>query len=74
MSSSLFGSGPMQNGLFGMFGNFTNFMNQLNQFRAGLSGNPQQMVNNMVQSGQMSQEQFNYLSNMANQILPFFRR
>lgn len=76
MSSSLFGGGPypQSNNPFNPFGGFTNFLSQINQFRAGLSGDPHQMVDSMVQSGQMSQEQFNYFSNIANQMMPFFRR
>ena len=77
MSNPLFGNGgnSFQNGsAFGPFGGMMNFMNQFNQFRSGIQGNPQQMVQNMLQNGQMSQEQFNQLSNMANQIMPFMRR
>ena len=60
--------------IFGPFGGMMNFMNQINQFRQGIQGNPQQMVQNMLQNGQMSQEQFNQLSGMAQQIMPFMRR
>ena len=75
MGNPLFGNGGMgQNNMFGPFGGMMNFMNQFNQFRLGIQGNPQQMVQNMLQNGQMSQEQFNQLSNMANQIMPFMRR
>lgn len=77
MSNPLIGNnfnGGPQNNMFNPFGGFMNFMNQFNQFRSGVQGNPQQMVQNMIQNGQMSQEQFNQLSNMANQILPFIRR
>lgn len=77
MGNPLFGNnfnGSPQNNMFNPFGGFMNFMNQFNQFRSGVQGNPQQMVQNMIQNGQMSQEQFNQLSNMANQILPFIRR
>ena len=75
MGNPLFGNGGMgQNNMFGAFGGMTNFMNQFNQFRHGIQGNPQQMVQNMLQNGQMSQEQFKQLSNMANQIMPFIRR
>lgn len=69
----LFGSNPQGN-TFGPFGGMMNFMNQFNQFRQGIQGNPQQMVQNMLQNGQMSQEQFNQLSGMAQQIMPFMRR
>lgn len=74
MGNPLFGNGMPQNNPFGAFGGMMNFMNQFNQFRSGIQGNPQQMVQNMIQNGQMSQEQFNQLSNMANQIMPFIRR
>ena len=53
------------------FGGMQNFMNQFNQFRQnfGNQQNPQQMVQHLLDSGQMTQEQFNQLSQMANQIL-----
>lgn len=73
----LFGNGggmPQGSNPFAMFGNMMNFMNQFNQFRQGIQGNPQQMVQNMIQNGQMSQDQFQQLSNMANQIMPFMKR
>ena len=69
----LFGGNPKGN-MFGPFGGMMNFMNQFNQFRQGIQGNPQQMVQNMLQNEQMSQEQFNQLSGMAQQIMPFMRR
>lgn len=77
MSNPLFGNGgnPFQNGsAFGPFGGMTNFMNQFNQFRSTLTGNPEQMVQRLRQSGQMSDDQFNQFSQMANQIMPFLRR
>lgn len=75
MGNPLIGNGGMgQNNMFGPFGGAMNFMNQFNQFRQGIQGNPQQMVQNMLQNGQMSQDQFTQLSNMANQIMPFIRR
>ena len=49
------------------FGNMTNMMNQFNQFRNTFRGNPQQIVMNMLSNGQMSQQQFNQLKNMADQ-------
>lgn len=73
MANPLIGNGG-NNNVFGPFGGPMNFISQFNQFRQGIQGNPQQMVQNMLQNGQMSQEQFNQLSNMANQIMPFMRR
>lgn len=78
MGNPLFGNGgmggQMGNNAFGPFGNLTNFMTQFNQFRAGFSGDPQQMVQQLRQSGQMTEDQFKQLSGMANQIMPFMRR
>lgn len=48
-----------------------NLMQQFNQFRANFQGNPQQMVQNLIQSGQMTQQQFEQYSQIANQ---FFGR
>lgn len=44
-----------------------NMMNQFNQFRNTFSGDPKQMVANMLQNGQMSKSQFEQLSQMAMQ-------
>lgn len=66
--------GMPQNNPFGAFGGMMNFMNQFNQFRNGIQGNPQQMVDQLRQNGQMSDAQFQQLSNMANMIMPFMRR
>lgn len=53
------------------FANMSNFLNQFDQFRKGFNGNPEQMVKQMVESGQVSQEQFNQASNMAKQLMQF---
>lgn len=45
-----------------------NMMTQLNQFRQTFQGNPKQQVQQLLNSGRMSQEQFNQLSQMATQI------
>ena len=57
------------NNLFNQFGGFANFMTQFNQFRANAQQNginPQQRVQELLNSGQMTQEQFNNLRNIAN--------
>ena len=71
----------MSNPLYQMFGGqpqlqspmnpANNLMQQFNQFRANFQGNPQQMVQNLIQSGKMTQQQFEQYSQMANQ---FFGR
>lgn len=59
------------NNFMNRFGGMQNFMNQFNQFRQNFGNhqNPQQMVQQLLDSGKMSQQQFNQLSQMANQIL-----
>lgn len=53
------------------FANMSNFLNRFNQFRQTFNGNPEQMVQQMIKTGQMSQEQFNQASDMAKQIMRF---
>lgn len=64
----------MANPLFGQFGgqnNMNAFINQIMNFRKNFTGNAKQEVEKLLSSGQMSQSQFNQLSQIANQILPF---
>lgn len=51
-----------------IIGNMQNFTSQFNQFKNTFRGNPQQQVQNLLNSGQMSQQQFNELQQMAKQI------
>ena len=60
------------NPLFNMFGNqqgpfnnMNNVIDQFNQFQSTFQGNPKQKVQELLNSGQMTQNQFNQLSNMA---------
>lgn len=53
--------------------NMTNLLSQFNQFRSTFSGNPEQQVKQLLQSGRMSQEQFNQLAQMANQLYRFIK-
>ncbi len=48
---------------------FSNMMSQFNQFKNSFNGNPKQIVMNMLQNGQMSQQQFNQLSSMSQQFM-----
>lgn len=66
----------MANSLFNQFGNQTQtnpmsqFMSDFKQLQQTVR-NPKQEVERLLQSGQMTQQQFNQLSQMANQ---FFGR
>ena len=60
-----------QNPIFNMLGGFQQFEQNFNAFAQSMSQQgmtPQQMVQNLLNSGKMSQEQFNQLSQMANMI------
>ena len=46
-----------------------NMVQQFQQFKANFQGDPRQRVQDLLNSGQMSQQQFNYLSNLAQQRL-----
>lgn len=59
---------PMNNPM----SNIMNLMNQFNQFKNNFKGDPEQQVRQMLSSGQMSQSQFNQLSQMANMFSKMF--
>ena len=49
--------------------NINEFIQRLNQFKQTFSGNPQQQVQQMLNSGRVTQQQYNNAVNMANQIM-----
>ena len=68
--------------LFNMFGRqntmptnngFFNMINQFNQFKKNFNGDPRQQIQQLLDSGQMSQQQFNQLSQMATQFQNMMR-
>lgn len=69
------------NNLFKQFGNqsmptpfnMQNFISQFNQFRQNFRGDPRRQVQQLLNSGRMSQEQFNQLKQMADQIQRSFK-
>ncbi len=54
------------------FGGFQGMMNQFNTFKNSIQGDPQQIVQQLLQSGKMSQAQYNQLSQMAFQFKNLF--
>ena len=46
-------------------GGMGNLFQQFQNFKRQFQGDPRQQVQNLLDSGQMTQEQFNQLSNMA---------
>lgn len=51
----------------GPIGNFQQMMQQFQQFKANFQGDPQQEVQRMIQSGQLSQQQLDQVQNVARQ-------
>ena len=67
-----FQQNPQTNPLMNNFGNMQNFVNRFNAFKQNVSQqglNPQMVVQNMLNNGQMTQSQFNRLSSLADQIM-----
>lgn len=60
------------NNFLNMFGNYNNFQNQFNLFKQNFmmqnNVSPQEKVQQLLNSGQMTQEQFDQLRAIANQI------
>lgn len=62
----------MSNPLFQQYGNQNPMMNMLKnfqQFKNSFTGNPQQMVQQMLNSGQISQSQYAEAVEMAKQFM-----
>lgn len=63
----------MSNPLFNSFGNMNPFQQLINDaraFRKTFQGNPREEVEKLLNSGQMTQEQFNQYSQIARQVAP----
>lgn len=60
----------MPNPLYQSLNNGPNkgLMEQFNQFRSMFTGDPKAQVQRMLQSGQITQDQFNRVAQMATQI------
>lgn len=65
----------MANPIFNEIGNnqanngISQFINEVKNFQKTFNGNPKQEVQKMLNSGAMSQAQFNQYAQMANQIM-----
>ena len=63
----------MSNPLYNNFGNqsnpMTDIIRQARDFRKQFTGNPRQEVERLLQTGQLSQADFNRFSQMAQQIV-----
>lgn len=67
--------------LFNMFGQqtpnvnggFVDMMSRFQKFKQNFSGDPKEQVQQLLNNGQMTQEQFNQLSKMATQFQQMMR-
>lgn len=65
----------MSNPLFDQFGNKggNDFVSQFNQFKKTFNGNPQQVVQQMLNSGRITQDQLNQAMQKANQLMKLMK-
>lgn len=66
-------SNPLFNQLGGGQQGNNNLLARFRQFKSQFSGDPQQKVQELLNSGKMSQAQFNQLSQMAQQFRGFLK-
>lgn len=57
----------------GPMGNMAQMVQAFNQFKSTFQGDPKQKVMEMLQSGQISQDQLNRAQQMAQQFAPFLK-
>lgn len=53
--------------MFNAFGNIVQIMQQFQQFKQNFQGNPKEQVQQMLNSGQITQEQLNQIMPIAQQ-------
>lgn len=68
----------MSNPLFNMLGgsrngNMAEMIQQFNQFKKTFSGDPRQQIQNLLNSGKVTQEQYNRAVQMANQMMEMMK-
>ena len=68
---------PLFNALGGVLptgdGGFGGMIQQLNEFRRTFQGDPQQEVQRLLATGQMTQQQYNQLAQIASQVMQFMK-
>ena len=65
MNNPLIGGAPQTGG---PMDNIQNLMQQFNQFRQSFSGDPRQQVQQLLNSGRVSQQDYNRAYEMASQL------
>lgn len=56
----------MSNPLYNSMNNQNNFIQKFNEFRKNFNGNPQEQIQQLLNSGKVSQAQYNRAVQMAN--------
>lgn len=62
----------MSNPLFNQYGNQNNLLQQFNQFRQQFHGDPRQQIQQMLNSGKITQEQYNQAVQRAKALQNLF--
>ena len=60
---------PLYNSVQTQNNPMANLISQVREFRKTFNGNPRETVQQLLNSGQMSQQQFNQLSQIAQQVV-----
>ncbi len=66
----------MPNSLYNSFGpkdEISDFINEINNFKKSFNGNPRTEVENLMRSGQLTQEQFNQYAQIANRFSQYIK-
>ena len=63
----------MMNQLYRQYNQPTNIIDRFRQFQQNFKGDPQQIVQQMVSSGRISQDQLNQAVRMANELKKYIR-
>jgi len=53
--------------------NMNNLFQQFAQFKQNFTGNPQQMIQQMLNNGKITQEQYNQAVQKANELMKIFK-
>ena len=61
------------NNLYQKLNPMANMMQEFQKFKQNFQGDPKAQVQQMLNSGQITQEQFNKASQMANQMMRFMK-
>lgn len=73
MSNNLYKTLGQNQQLPAPFNNMQNLIKQFNQFRNTFKGDPKQQVQELLNSGRMTQDQFNNLKKLADQLQGMLR-